>query len=271
MLTTMDNIEFNLDQYFKRIGYNGTTNISLNTLRALHHAQLYSIPFENFDIQLGRGINLDPDHLFDKLVNHNRGGYCFELNGLFLMALKTLGFDARPLLARVHVSGTPSGRGHQLELINIDGEQWLADVGFGSNTPRQPLRLELNQPATFDNQEVQLTEAGDYGIMLQAQVKNEWTNLYSFDLSPVFPVDIEYGNHYTSTSPKAFFTFARVGAFPIKGGAITLHNYTLKKTINGNEEIIELEDNATYLEALKTNFGIELDAPYAMLKKVERG
>jgi len=268
MLTTMDNIEFNLDQYFKRIGYNGTTNISLDTLRAIHHAQLYTIPFENFDIQLGRGINLEPENIFDKLVKHNRGGYCFELNGLFLLALKSIGFDVRPLLCRVHVSGTPSGKGHQMELITIEGEQWLADVGFGSNTPRQPLPLKLNQPTIFDHQEVRLTEAGDYGIMLQAKVKNEWTNLYSFDLSPVFQVDIEYGNHYTSTSPKAFFTFSRVGAFPIKGGAITLHNFSLKKTINGHEEIIELEDNATYLDALKKYFGIELDAPYEMLKKV---
>lgn len=266
----MNTTGFNLNLYFKRIGYTGPTDLSLETLKAIHHAQLYSIPFENFDIQLGRTINLEPEHLFDKLVNHNRGGYCFELNGLFLMALKTLGFDARPLLARVHVSGTPSGRGHQLELITIDGEQWLADVGFGSNTPRQPLPLKLNQPTTFDNQEVQLTEAGDYGTMLQAKVKNEWTNLYSFDLSPVFQVDIEYGNHYTSTSPKAFFTFSRVGAFPIKGGAITLYNYTLKKTIDGQEEIIDLEDNESYLDALKSNFGIELDAPYEMLKKVER-
>ena len=145
----------------------------------LHHAHFHAIPFENFDILLGRGISLDPEDVFNKLVHKKRGGYCFELNGLFLQALLALGFKARALLARVHVSGTPSGRGHQLELISIDGRDWLADVGFGGNSPRMSIPLELDRHITMDGQTIRLTDGGLFGTMFQALEDGEWKDLYS--------------------------------------------------------------------------------------------
>lgn len=96
-----------------------------------------------------------------------RGGYCFELNGLFLMALKYFGFDARPLLGRVHVTGTPTGRGHQVELITIEDTLWIADVGFGEDTPAAPIPLELNRPTTLARQTVRLVDDERFGIMVQ--------------------------------------------------------------------------------------------------------
>ncbi len=139
----MATFEFDRNTYLQRINYSGETTPTSDTLKALHHAQLYNIPFENFDIQLGRGIDLAPGAIFEKLVHQVRGGYCFELNGLFLMALQAFGFDVRPLLGRVHITGTPTGRGHQIELVTIEGEQWIADVGLGVGTPRAPIPLEM--------------------------------------------------------------------------------------------------------------------------------
>ena len=81
----------------------------------------------------------------------------------------------------------------------------------------------------------------------------------------MFPADIDYGNHVTSTHPGSLFVFARVAALPIKNGTITIFNNTLKKIIVGNEDVIELTEGHAYLNALKTNFGIELDAPYEKL------
>lgn len=262
----MNKHHFDRDAYLQHVGYDGKTVPTLDTLKALHHAQLYTIAFENFDIQLGRAINLNPAAIFEKLVRKNRGGYCFELNGLFLMALKSMGFDARPLLGRVHITGTPSGRGHQIELITIDGRQWIADVGFGADTPRIPIPLELNQPTIHDGQKIRLVDAGHFGIMLQAEKDDEWIDLYSFDLSHVFPADIAYGNHYTSTHPHSFFVFARVAALPVENGVVTLLNNTLKKIIDGNESVQELTEGQAYLDALKIHFGIKLDAPYEKLR-----
>ena len=261
----MNTFKFDRDAYLQRINFVGETTPTVDTLKALHDAQLYTIPFENFDIQLGQGIDLSPGAIFEKLVYQRRGGYCFELNGLFLMALKTFGFEARPLLARTHVTGTPSGRGHQIEFVTIGGRQWIADVGFGADTPRVAIPLELNQPTIHDGQKIRLVDADHFGIMLQTEKDDEWIDLYSFDLGYVCPADIDYGNHYSATHPGSLFVFARVAALPVENGVVTLFNNTLKKIIAGNESVQELEEGQAYLDALKYNFGIELDAPYEKL------
>ena len=262
----MDSYEFDLEAYLPRINFSGAIDVSPDTLVRLHRAHFHTIPFENFDILLGRGIDLDPQAVFNKLVFKKRGGYCFELNGLFLQALQALGFKARALLARVHVTGTPSGRGHQLELVSINGRDWLADVGFGANSPRMPIPMELECPITNDGQTIRLTDGGHFGTMFQALEDGEWKDLYSFDLGHVFPADISYGNHYTSTHPDTFFTYSRVAACPLPGGGITLLDRTLKITTNGRDEVQTLPDSPAYLDAIKTHFGIELDALYDDLK-----
>lgn len=258
--------KFDIDAYLHRINFRGDVRVSPDTLAMLHHSHFFTFPFENFDILLGRGINLDPQAVFDKLVHKKRGGYCFELNGLFLQALRALGFKARALLARVHLTGTPSGRGHQLELVSIAGRDWLADVGFGADSPRMPIPMELDSPVTKDGQTTRLTDGGHFGTLLQALRDGEWKDLYSFDLGHVFPGDIAYGNHYTSTHPDAFFTFSRVAARPLPGGGITLLDRTLKIITNGREEVQTLPDGPAYLDAVKRHFSIELDASYDELK-----
>ncbi len=262
----MTTFEFNRGAYLQRINYSGETPPTLRTLKALHHAQLYTIPFENFDIQLGRGIDLTPGAIFAKLVRQMRGGYCFELNGLFLMALKAFGFDVRPLLGRVHITGTPTGRGHQIELVTIEGKQWIADVGFGAGTPRTPIPLEMDRPASHDGQTVRLVNSDLWGIMLQVLIDDQWMDLYSFDLGHVCQADIEYGNHFTSTHPSSLFVFARVAALPVERGVLTLFNNTFKRSLTGRDEEMELDEGQTYLDALKSHFGIELNAPYESLR-----
>jgi N-hydroxyarylamine O-acetyltransferase len=264
----MNKQQFDRDAYLQRVDYDGKTAPTVDTLKALHHAQLYTIPFENFDIQLGRGINLNPETIFEKLIHKRRGGYCFELNGIFLMALKSMGFDVRPLLGRVHITGTPTGRGHQIELVTIEGRQWIADVGFGGETPRSPIPLELNQPTTHDGQIVRLVKDDHFGIILQSLKEEEWIDLYSFDLGYVCPADIDYGNHFTSTHPSSPFVFARIAALPVENGVITLFNNTLKKGVAGKEIVQELAEGQAYFDALESHFGIELDASYEELRSL---
>ncbi len=257
--------EFNGKAYLGRIGYKGETSPLEENLKALHHAHLHSIPFENFDIQLGRKIDLTPRAVFNKLVHRKRGGYCFELNGLFLAALRYFGFTGRPLLGRVHVTGTPSGRGHQLSLVSIGGKKWVVDVGFGGDNPRGPVPLIHDHPSVHDGRQVRLKQTERFGTMLQTFKEERWHDLYSFDMEYVCKADIAYGNHYTSTHPDTLFTSARVAALPIPGGSVTLFNRTLRKTLGGEETVLELPKGEAYIQALKTHFGIELDAPYEAL------
>jgi N-hydroxyarylamine O-acetyltransferase len=265
----MSEYEFNKEDYLKRINYQGKVSNDLDCLKSILHGQHRSIPFENFDICLGKEINLAPNALAEKLVDNKRGGYCFELNGLLLMALKSFGFDARALLGRVHLTRKPTGRTHQVSLINLNGQQYIVDLGFGSETPPIPIPLIINQPTTFKNQTFRIIESECYGFMLQINNIESWKNLYSFDLNHVYPCDIELGSYYAATNQHSIFVIARVAALPVENGIITLYDDNLKKTINGVQESIYLDENQSYIDILKKEFGIELDAKYEELKPLK--
>lgn len=258
------------DAYLERIGIQKIVPISEDGLEQLHRAQGFSIPFENFDILLGRGISIEPEIIFNKLVLSPRGGYCFELNNLLLVALQNFGFEVRPLLARVHLRGTPTSRTHQLNLVTLNGKQWLADVGFGGGGLLAPIPFELNRISEQDGLSFRLVKNLRYDIMLQLKMEDHWQDLYSFDLTHAGEVDIALGNHFTSTHPECFFTFTRLVTLPVEGGRISLMNFTLKKLINGQEEITELLPGQVYLDALEENFGIRLDTHYEALKPISR-
>ncbi|MCG8565908.1 MAG: arylamine N-acetyltransferase [Desulfobacterales bacterium] len=249
---------FDCEAYFKRIGYTGSTAPTLETLRGIHHAQLYTIPFENFDILMGLGISLDSHHIFKKLVRQNRGGYCFELSGLFFDALTHLGFTLRPLLARVHKTDTPTGRGHRIECITLEGKEWIADVGHGADTPRCPLPLEMDTETSHGGLTFRLKADPVFNTMVQVKKENQWENLYSFDRTHVCQGDIDYGNHYTATHPDSIFTQFRVAVLPVEGGNITLFDTALKQTRGNSSQGLTLEEGREYLHALKTHFNIEL-------------
>ncbi len=257
---------FDPERYLARIEHHQTVRLSAEGLALLHHHQLFTIPFENFDVLLGRPILLDPPSLSAKLIDKPRGGYCFELNGLFLLALRAFGFDAQPVLARVHLSSRLMGRGHQASVVTIDGREWLTDVGFGANNMRAPMLLEIDRQHRCNGQTLRLVKAPPYGTMLQVLEDDAWTNLYSFDREYVGPGDIIYGNYYSSTHPDSIFANNRVAALPTAEGRVSLLNWTLKIRRNDQEQLHELPDDDRYLAALKTHFGIELDAPYGLLQ-----
>ena len=261
----MNEPEFEIDLYLERIGLQAVVPCTEDGLETLHRTQVYSIPFENFDIMLGRGINLHPDALFGKLVGQRRGGYCFELNGLFLHAMRHTGFKARPLLARVHLRGEPGGRTHQLALVRIGERDWIADVGFGSNGLRAPLPLELERVAAQDGEQYRLVAAGHYGTMLQREQDGGWQDLYSFDLGHVTSADIELGNHFTSTHPSSFFTWSRVANLPRPTGRVSLVDFSLTEVRGAEVTESRLTEGSAYLESLERYFGIRLDAGYDAL------
>jgi N-hydroxyarylamine O-acetyltransferase len=258
ILPTMNELldRLQLDTYLRRVHLERTPNTDLGGLRELHHAQFFTIPFENFDVLAGRGVDLDPDIVFDKLVGNRRGGYCFELNGLMLRVLRTLGFDARPLLARVHLNDPPSSRTHQLNLVRLGHDDWLMDVGFGAGGPRAPLPLREGSTdcgvAAFE-----LRRQEPWGWMLRTSDAGRWKPSYSFDLSLVTQADIELGNHYTSTSPKTHFTRLATASLPTAGGRVSLRDDELT-VIEGSRETTRRIDPEAYLEVLESTFGIEL-------------
>jgi N-hydroxyarylamine O-acetyltransferase len=134
---------FNLDAYFERINYKGGTEVSEDTLRNIHIAHTLNVPFENLDVFYKRPILLDEASLYKKIVTDRRGGYCFEMNGIFSFALQAMGFNVTNLLAKVTVDGVHyTTKTHQAILVETGGNRWLADVGFGNDGIIAPLILE---------------------------------------------------------------------------------------------------------------------------------
>lgn len=132
-----------LDAYFERIGYQGSPRVDEATLFALHEAHLASIPYENLDLQLGHPKRLDERRFEERLVAERRGGWCYEMNGLFRLVLETLGFRVERRGATVvrNILGDEWGRGHHLVLTVDLGRRFVADVGLGDG-PLHPFPLE---------------------------------------------------------------------------------------------------------------------------------
>jgi N-hydroxyarylamine O-acetyltransferase len=264
--TTNPHDEFKITPYLRRIGLPGMPRATERGLRQLHHAQFHTIPFENLDIQLRRGIDLSPDALFAKLVLRPRGGYCFELNGLMLMALRTFGFSAGPLLARVHLITPPGGRTHQVSCVKIGDRRWIVDVGFGASGPRVPMPLEAGHIETGRNWAFRLERRDPWGWMLQSEENDEWLDTYSFDMGHVTPSDIAVGNYFTSTSPNSPFARTTVVSLPRPNGRVSLSDFTLTEIENGHETMRKIAPGQPYLDALADSFGIELDVPFSELR-----
>ena len=134
-------MSFDLDAYLARIRLPARPTLDALGLAAVQRAHRLAIPFENLDIRLGRGIRIDSEVGVRQARDRRRGGYCFEQNRLFGDALAALGFTARPLLARVWLGASDdAGLTHMLLLVTIDGQDWIADAGFGgSYSPPMPL------------------------------------------------------------------------------------------------------------------------------------
>jgi N-hydroxyarylamine O-acetyltransferase len=193
------------EAYLARIGYPGCLDPTIETLRSLHFAHATSIPFENLDILLGRGIALDLKSLQAKLVTGRRGGYCFEQNTLFAAVLKSLGFVATRLAARVRFgSQTIRPRSHMLLSVAIDGEPWLADVGFGGEGLLYPIRLNEVEGVRQGQWRFRVCAEGEVHV-LQSLHAEGWFDLYAFTQEPQYPIDYVVSNHFTATYPESPF------------------------------------------------------------------
>ena len=200
---------FDLGAYLGRIGYAGPRTPTLSTLRAIHALQPAAIPFESLDPFLRRPVRLDLASLQAKLVGQRRGGYCFELNGLFAGALRALGFSITPLSARVRWMAPPDrpegARTHTLARLDLPEGTYLADVGFGGHLLAGPIRLEREIEQTTPAATVRLVGKDPYFILqalLPQRVGRTSTRSRSSRRSPI---DYEVGNWFTSTNPNSRF------------------------------------------------------------------
>ncbi|HEY7348532.1 MAG TPA: arylamine N-acetyltransferase [Ktedonobacterales bacterium] len=258
--------------YLHRIDFSAPQNAdapepSLATLQALHSSHLLAVPFENLSIHYGQPIILQETALFDKLVSRQRGGFCYELNGLFAWLLRRLGFQVALLsagVARADGSFGPEYDHLTLLVHQLSGADWLADVGFG-DLFRQPLRFEagLEQKDTDgyiyrllrEEQQSDANTPRDYWV-LQRLSEETWESQYRFTLQPHLLNDFAARCHFHQTSPESSFTQKRVCSLATPMGRITLSDLLLIRTVQGKKTERLLRSEAEYREMLAARFGI---------------
>lgn len=247
-----------LDAYLERVGVAGRAPATLATLATLHLAHAEAVPFENLDIQLGLPIRLDLPALEDKLVRRRRGGYCFEQSGLFAAALEALGFRVTRLLARVTMGRPqPTPRTHLVLLVDTEAGPQLADVGFGSGGMLEPMPLEGGIERIQHGFRYRLDRLDDRW-QLSLEGLEGWQDLYSFTLDPVFSVDIEVANHYTSTHPASRFVTTLTAQRVTREVRYVLRDRDLEELRPTRHERRVITSRAELDAVLAGLFGIEL-------------
>lgn len=134
-----------VDAYLARIG-TVRKELTIDYLDELVYLHQCNVPFENLDVyEYKRPVSIEIEKLYDKIVTRRRGGYCFELNGIFVALLQALGFDAWSCACRITRDENAPHRSqvmHRGNIIRIDGKLYFCDVGFGG--PMAPFAVPLS-------------------------------------------------------------------------------------------------------------------------------
>jgi N-hydroxyarylamine O-acetyltransferase len=253
----------NVEKYLARIGLENTGSVpDLASLKRLQRQHLLNVPFENLDIHWGRRIVLDTDAIYQKVVQNNRGGFCYELNGLFNELLREVGFETRLLSARVaddDGGGFTAEYDHMALLVIIGEMQYLADVGFGAFTA---------EPLQFVPDLEQEDEAGIFVIrhydrdnfVVAKRQEDGWKNEYEF--KPLGHDLSEFADRcdWQQTSPESHFTKGKVCSIMTVNGRKTLTDDRFIVTDAGIRTEDPVRSNQEFEHILFREFGISAPA-----------
>ena len=251
-----------VEKYLARIQFGETPIVDLQTLKALQRQHLLTVPFENLDIHLHFPIILDTRKFYDKIINRRRGGFCYELNGLFNDLLLAIGFKTTIVSARAFHGPDKYGDefDHLAILVELDEKKFITDVGFGEFC-FTPILLK---PGIHQNDErglfiiEQFNE--QYCVIRKKSGDDVWNNEYIFSEVPRDLQDFSEMCKYHQTSPNSHFTKQMLCSLPTINGRITLTERSLK--ITSNKEIVEtaIAHYSEFQRELKHYFDIDIEA-----------
>jgi N-hydroxyarylamine O-acetyltransferase len=240
--------------YLDRIGYNGSLGPSLDNLRALQRAHVFSVPFENLDIHLGQHMPVDVAHAYRKVVDRHRGGFCYELNPLFHALLSTLGYHAKIVSARILLRDDGHPFDHIATVVHLD-DDWLVDVGYGRQPPAMRIApsVELsNENGTFKLQYVD----GEF-VVMGSKDNGDYEASYGFRLIPRDLREFEERSNWVQTSPDSIFTKAPICTLPVGDGRTTISGLNFIRSRQGEVESRKITPKER-IAILWDVFGIDL-------------
>ena len=251
--------------YLSRIGLAEAPPPTLAGLARLQEAHMLAVPFENLSIVAGHGVDLSADALFEKVVAGRRGGFCFELNGLYGLLLDALGFERRPVSARVWYrgpTGTP-GLTHTLNIVTLPDGEVMSDVGFGGVTARVPVPLGDEVRLTDGDGEVALIRDAAFGYRLRRKTPEGWVEQFSTDAVRAYPADMAIGSHYASTHPDSQFVNTPLAGLFTPEGRDTLVGRLLRVRTGWDVAESEVGGADAYARVLRDRFGLGLGGDLA--------
>lgn len=257
---------FSLAEYFNRISYPAaslpsSSKIGIKELSAIMRQQLFTVPFENTQVQAGSTPSLKPENIVTKIIEHKRGGYCYEVNGLFALALEAMGVDYYFVAARPMFYSTMRPKTHMAIIVELDGERYLCDLGFGSYGLRAPFPVsQLDVEIQQDSDAFKLTQTGEREYCLQAKVNGAWANQFGFDFYPQEWIDFSPANHMNATHHDSIFVQKLLIVQHHEQGRTILFGSNLKHMLAGATSHTEHIDKADLHDIVLREFGLQM--PY---------
>lgn len=256
--------------YLERLGIERSVAAARSDIATLQSAHVRRIPFETLSVAAPPGGKREPTGvvlsvpaLYEKIVQHHRGGYCYELNGLFGWLLADLGVDAA-YVAAVNLRENGEARppaNHLANLVTLDGERYLVDVGLGTPTLRKPLPLD-GSVVTDDAGvawKVVGTERPDADGLTQFRCPDtgEWTDRYLFETTPRDLCYFAATNDYLSTAPESPFTGSPVVTRATERGHVELTGTRFVRWVDGEATEHPVVGADEWYQRLDESFDIE--------------
>ncbi|HEY2355982.1 MAG TPA: arylamine N-acetyltransferase [Phenylobacterium sp.] len=246
-----------LGAYLDRIGFRSEPRPDLGTLKALHRAHLLSIPYENLDVQLGRALTIEPQAAFDKIVTRRRGGWCYEMNGLLGAALDAIGFEVTRLAGAVmrEVVGDAVIGNHLVLLVDLDGQPWIADVGFGDGSLDPfPLVEGPWSSAGFDFR----LERLDADWWRVCNHEHGGARSFDFTLEPADPARLTERCNWLQANPESGFVLNAVVQRHRPNELSQLRGRTLRRIRSSGVEETLVGSAEDYVALLASDFALDL-------------
>ncbi|MCL2056474.1 MAG: arylamine N-acetyltransferase [Oscillospiraceae bacterium] len=249
-----------IQKYLDRIGWRGELSLCRETLDKLQTLHCNSVPYENLDILAGVPISMDADDLYDKIVERRRGGYCFELNGLYGWLLTWLGFQVGDFMARFLLDeDVIPMRRHRVLVAELDGERLLCDVGVGIEAPRKTILLEEGVIQNDGFRDYKVERDSFLGWVLWQKHDSGWKRFYSFTEEPQLPKDYIMPSFYCERHPASIFNKEQMIAVKTTDGRRTLDSEIFKIFTPQGVSTAVAGSRDEYTQMLKSYFGIIIE------------
>jgi N-hydroxyarylamine O-acetyltransferase len=249
-----------VNRYLERIGYEGSPAADRRTLFALQRAHVLNVPFDALDCHLGNAVTVEPADAYAKVVERLRGGYCYELNGLFGEILRRLGFEVALLSARPETpAGLAAPFSHLTLLVELD-RRWLVDVGFGVFS-REPLDLDVREEQPIDGHTFLIADVdgSDGAGELLARELGPDEQGYRLSLEPRERDAFREQCRFYSTDPGSPFVRRASLQRAHEDGWTKLTREELRVERDGESTSEPMRDDEHWRATVRERFGFEID------------